>query len=449
MDLCDLILNILYNCFDSIVTTTIIFLCINMILHLFKSYGNKKVSMIYIGIIFGCILLKSIPNFQNNFYILKIILALISIPLLMKYVFRLKYQQSIITIVTTLVFFTFVELESFALARHLNINLDYLYSNYLYKYILTFITSISQFALLVITKCLVRKHYKTYHLDVYNVNGIMPQLLSIAICLVPLILLVSIAHFTPPITVIAIAAIQLCVITCVGLYNIQSCIKNAQNLQKLEEVLTYNLSLTQTNDDIRGYKHDMSNIIQSIVGYVNCKDTIGLTDYCNKLLIADRNINTMACFPPEKINDPAIYGVICSKLCEAKEKKLELEVDINDDFKLINFSKHDLARSLGILLDNAVYAASSAENGKLILSIYYDDNRKQDKIIIANSVSNFNFDIDKIFDKDYSTKSVPSGFGLYEIKKILKSNPQAEIFPITDMQNMLFSQTLIIDRENN
>lgn len=447
MDLCDLILTILYNCFDAIVTTATIFLCIDMILHLFKSYRNKKVSVIYMIIIFTCIILKTATSFQGNFYIFKILLALVCIPLILKYIFNLKSQQSLITITIALVFFTFVELESLILARYLNTKLEYLYSNYLYKYLLTFITSISQFVLLTITYYLVKKHYKNYCLDKYNVTGILPQLLSIAICLVPLILLISVIKFTPSIVIISLAAIQLCVITCVGMYNIIACIKSAKTNQVLEETLTYNANLKQTNDDIRGYKHDISNIIQSIVGYVNCKDTVGLSDYCNKLLIADRNINTMAYFPPGKINDPAVYGVICSKLCEAKEKNLELDVDIDDDFRMINFSKYDLARSLGILLDNAVYAASNTKNGKLVLSIYYDENRKQDKIIIANSVSNFNFDIDRIFDKDYSTKTVPSGFGLYEVKKILKSNPQAEIFPITDTQNMLFSQTLIIDRD--
>lgn len=448
MDLCDLILNILYNCFDSIVTATIIFLCIDMILHLFKTYTNKKTTIVYLIIIFTCIVLKSITNFQTNFYFLKIILAVVTIPLVIKFVFKLKYQQYLIAIVTALVLFTFVELESVVFAKYFNMNIDLLYTNYLYKYLITFITSISQFILLILTYFLVKKHYKNYHLDLYNVTGIMPQLLSITICLLPLILLISIAKFTPAITIIAIAAVQLCVITFVGMYNISSCINNAKVKQTLDETMAYNLNLKQTNDDIRGYKHDISNIIQSIVGYVNCKDIVGLSDYCNKLLIADRNINTMAYFPPEKINDPAIYGVICSKLSEAKDKNVELEVDIDDDFRLINFPKTDLARSLGILLDNAVYAASNSEKSKLILSIYYDNNRKQDKIIIANSVSNFNFDIDRIFDKDYSTKSVPSGFGLYEVKKILKANPQAEIFPITDMQNMLFSQTLIIDRKN-
>ena len=446
MDLCDLILTVLYNCFDAIVTAITIFLCIDIIIHLFKTYTKRKLSLIYITIILVSILLKSITNFHSNFYILKIILAIISIPLVLKYVFHFRYQQYLIGITTALVFFTFVELESLILAKYLNVDLEYLCSNYLYKYVITFLTSMSQFTLLVVTYTLFKKHYKYYDLDNYNIQGIMPQLLSIAICLVPIVLLVSVIKLVPPTIIIAMTSIQLCVITCVGMYNILRNIKHSQIKQALDETLTHNKNLKQTNDDIRGYKHDISNIIQSVVGYVNCNDMIGLKEYCNNLLIIDSNINTMASFPPEKINEPAIYGVVCGKLCEAKDKKLELVVDIEEDFKMINFSKHDLARTLGILLDNAIYAASNTKNGKIMLSIYYDEKRKQDKIIIANSVSNFNFDIDKIFEKDYSTKSNPSGFGLYEIKKLLNLNPQAQIIPVTDNQNMLFSQTLIIDR---
>ena len=89
------------------------------------------------------------------------------------------------------------------------------------------------------------------------------------------------------------------------------------------------------------------------------------------------------------------------------------------------------------------------EPKKLIVNMRHDYDRNTDVIVISNSISDTNIDIDKIFEKNYSTKKEPSGFGLYEVKKFLKHNPQAYIVTSIDKSEKLFTQTLTIESIKN
>ena len=70
-----------------------------------------------------------------------------------------------------------------------------------------------------------------------------------------------------------------------------------------------------------------------------------------------------------------------------------------------------------------------------------------DIITVSNSISDTNIDICKMFEKNYSTKENPSGFGLYEITKFLNKYTQANITTSIDSKAMMLSQTLTIKKK--
>ena len=93
-----------------------------------------------------------------------------------------------------------------------------------------------------------------------------------------------------------------------------------------------------------------------------------------------------------------------------------------------------------------ICAFSSCNN----LSNSTDQNTDTDNTIIDNDTSteedtDTNIDTEKIFTKNYSTKENPSGFGLYEVNKFLRRNPQSYLTTTIDKNNKLFTQTLTID----
>lgn len=274
----------------------------------------------------------------------------------------------------------------------------------------------------------------------------VPQLIGIIICLLPTMFLFMINDFKYSNVFIVVNAIQLITITLIGLFNLKFVAKHEDTEAALANTITYNETLKKVNEGVRGFKHDMGNIVQAILGYIAVNDAEGAKNYCQNLVLGFNDINVLSILSPTVIDNPAIYGVVVNKILIAREKDMSLTLDVTTTVSDINFPKFELSRILGILIDNAIEAGEETKDKKLIVNIRHDYNYNRDIITISNSVNNTNIDVDKIFTKNYSTKQNPSGFGLYEVAKFLKKYPQGYITTTIDEKNKLFTQTLTINR---
>ena len=273
----------------------------------------------------------------------------------------------------------------------------------------------------------------------------IPQLIAIIICMFPTMALLMTNDFKYSAVFIIINLFQLVVVVLVGLFNLKFTVKHENTELELANTIIYNETLSKVNEGVRGFKHDIGNIVQAILGYIAINDSEGAKKYCQNLVIGFNDINILSILSPKVIDDPAIYGVVVNKILVARDKDMTLSLDINTSVSNINFPKFELSRILGILLDNAIEAGEQTEEKKLTLNMYHDYTRNVDIIVISNSVSNVNIDVEKIFTKNYSTKKKPSGFGLYEVNKFLKRNPQGYIVTTIDKNTKMFTQTLTID----
>ena len=281
-----------------------------------------------------------------------------------------------------------------------------------------------------------------------NVNNkvrfFAPQLFIIFMCLLPNVFLLMINNFRYSKVFIILNVIQMLTITMVSIFNLRSVAKQEITKQQLENTLIYNKTLSTVNEGVRGFKHDMGNIVQAILGYISINDSEGAKEYCKNLVLGFNDINSLSILSPEVIDDPGIYGIVVNKILTARESNMSLTIDITSTISKINFPKFELSRTLGILLDNAIEAADTTEAKKLILRIHHDYKLNTDVISISNSINDTNIDTEKIFTKNYSTKATPSGFGLYEIKKFMKKYTQGNITTTIDKKNKMFTQTLTI-----
>mgnify|MGYP004533888125 FL=1 len=228
----------------------------------------------------------------------------------------------------------------------------------------------------------------------------------------------------------------------ISFYSLLSTNKLDTTTRDLEEAQLYNKTLTILHDSIRGFKHDFHNIVQSIGGYADRGDLEGLRIYYRQLLQDCGRTNNLTALNPEVINNPAIYNVLATKYHKADE--IGVQINLGIFINLNEIEKHmkiyEFTRILGILLDNAIEAASECENKIIHVSFRKEQNRRRLLVIIDNTYKNKDINVDKIYEKDFSTKSknTNSGLGLWEVRQILKKNNNLNLY--TTKSEEFFSQ---------
>ena len=94
---------------------------------------------------------------------------------------------------------------------------------------------------------------------------------------------------------------------------------------------------------------------------------------------------------------------------------------------------YELTRILGILLDNAIEASFECENKLVNITFRKDKKANSNLIIIQNTYANKDINIDRIFEKGYTSKQDTEddkahGLGLWEVRKYLKKNTNLDLY---------------------
>ncbi|MDO5556609.1 MAG: GHKL domain-containing protein [Clostridia bacterium] len=204
----------------------------------------------------------------------------------------------------------------------------------------------------------------------------------------------------------------------------------------------YNQTLNTLQENLHSFKHDYSNTLQCIGGYIYTNNMEGLKDYYLQLLDDCQKINNLTVLSPSVINNPAIYNIIASKYMKAENLNIKINLDIFFNLKELCVDSYTLSRILGILLDNAIEAANDCEN-KVINISFSSNNKKGLQIItIENTFNHHNLNTNELFKKGFSTKKNNTGLGLFNVRKILNKSKNLNLF--TSINNGLFSQSLEI-----
>lgn len=207
----------------------------------------------------------------------------------------------------------------------------------------------------------------------------------------------------------------------------------------------HNKTLIGMVDGVRTLKHDYNNIMQSLNGYVTTKQYDKLAEHINGVLGECNIVNNLSVIDPKIFNEPAIYGIIGAKYFLANKEDITFDFDVLTNIAKINFSKPDLSRILGILLDNAIEATKKAEKPYIRLEMRFDKRKNADLIRIFNTYdTNIQIDLNRIYEKGFSTKEVKSGIGLWEVKKLIDKSKNSQIY--ATISNNMFVQNIIIEK---
>lgn len=204
-------------------------------------------------------------------------------------------------------------------------------------------------------------------------------------------------------------------------------IKKSLLLRKTKESLEFEKQsyecLANTYDGIRGFRHDFSNIMQSISGYLLTDDLVGLKNYYSSIFHECEEIKQSSVLNKEVINCPPVLSLLSRKYKKAQEANIKFNIEIFSDLNKLNISSYEFTRILGIFLDNSIEACQNCSEKNINVIIARNSIEKYDYLIVENSINpDSNINLDNIFKKDFSTKPQNSGIGLWKVKNIVNKN---------------------------
>lgn len=163
---------------------------------------------------------------------------------------------------------------------------------------------------------------------------------------------------------------------------------------------------------IRGWRHDYRNHIQTMKAYAAQEDWQAI---CHYLDLLDQDLTTVDTVI--KTGNPMTDAILNSKISLAKSKGIEVVADAHIPVKLKS-SEIDLCCIIGNLFDNAIEASMKLPEEKRRIRVYMDMKNTQLYISFTN------FTAGKKLHKEgtlfRSTKGAGHGFGLVRIDAIVE-----------------------------
>lgn len=166
----------------------------------------------------------------------------------------------------------------------------------------------------------------------------------------------------------------------------------------------YTQTLENSLDQIKGFRHEMNNIISTIAGFVELERLDLLRPYIGDLqqrLTAQSSTNVLNLNLREV---PILYGLLIGKVNYATNMGVRFEIAIvtKEEIVFPNEVLYDLAYIMGVRDDSDCY-----------------------NIVVRNSFEG-EVDLEKIKRKNYSTKSNHMGIGLHQVEE--KVQAQSKYF---------------------
>ncbi len=163
---------------------------------------------------------------------------------------------------------------------------------------------------------------------------------------------------------------------------------------------------------IRGWRHDYRNHIQTMKAYAASGDLDAIRNYLDLL---DEDLTTVDAVI--KTGNPMTDAILNSKISLAKSKGIEVIADAHIPVRLKS-SEIELCCIIGNLFDNAIEASVKLPEDKRLIRVYMDMKNTQLYISFTN------FTAGKKLQKDgglfHTTKGDGHGFGLVRIDAIVE-----------------------------
>ncbi len=207
----------------------------------------------------------------------------------------------------------------------------------------------------------------------------------------------------------------------------------------LLDLQDYTTNLETMYNSLRSFKHDYMNILLSMSGYIEDGDMEKLKKYFEEKIFPTKNLIDQGDYKLNQLGNIGVLEIkslLCAKMIYAHESGIDVTIDIPDRVDSFPIDTVDLARILGIFLDNGIEASLMAEQPQIGLNIL--PNKAGVSIIISNHFKDNGLVLHKLKEKGFSTKTGHPGIGLSNAEKIIRTYDN--VLLETTMQNGCFTQ---------
>lgn len=212
-----------------------------------------------------------------------------------------------------------------------------------------------------------------------------------------------------------------------------------------KERMEYVEKLERMHDELSSFRHDYINVLLALDEGVRTKsieqieqvyyDVIAPTSK----LIDNQDLDLVKL---SRIAIPEVKSVLSVKIISAQQQQVSVMVDLPKRIEEIAMSVIDFIRVISILVDNAIEEAVESEDKIVQLAFFEIDERQY--FIVRNSSDHEEVDLQKIFEKRYSSKIANEGYGLFSLKRIIDKTKNAALETTFDAP--YFSQTLMLKK---
>ncbi|MCI9079607.1 MAG: GHKL domain-containing protein [Lachnospiraceae bacterium] len=216
------------------------------------------------------------------------------------------------------------------------------------------------------------------------------------------------------------------------------------NQRALQDLHGYTRNLESMYNGLRSFKHDYINILLSMSGYIENGDIDELKNYFEDKIFPTKNLIDQGDYKLNQLSNIGVLEIkslLCAKMIYAHDSGIDVTIDIPDKVDIFPIDTVDLARILGIFLDNAIEAALETRQPQIGLNII--QNKTGVSIIINNCFRDNGETLHKLKQKGFSTKTGHQGTGLSNAQKIISS--YENILLETTMQCGCFMQHMELD----
>lgn len=210
-------------------------------------------------------------------------------------------------------------------------------------------------------------------------------------------------------------------------------------------LLDYVNKLEVMHDELANFRHDYINLLLTLDEGIRKEDINQVKQIYHDVIAPTSELISHHELDIIKLSHVYIHeikSVLSAKVIDAQQKSLHVMIDIPKPIEKIAMPMVNFIRIISILIDNAVEEAIKTEEKSLQIAFFEQEDKQY--FIIRNSTRQEKINLEQIYQKDYSSKEMHDGYGLYSLKHIIDKATNVTLE--TSLNDFLFTQTVTIKR---